>query len=72
MKLILGSTSPFRKELLQKLGLSFEVDSPDIDETMLQAEQPEEFVQRLALEKAQAVAAGTLRRAKDAMGFLAP
>jgi MAF protein len=57
MKLILGSTSPFRKELLQKLGLSFEVDSPDIDESMLEAEQPEQFVQRLALEKAQAVAA---------------
>ena len=57
MKLILGSTSPFRKELLQKLGLSFAVDSPDIDETMLEAEQPEQFVQRLALEKAQAVAA---------------
>jgi MAF protein len=57
MKLILGSTSPFRKELLQKLGLSFAVDSPDIDETMLTGEQPGEFVQRLALEKAQAVAA---------------
>jgi septum formation protein len=41
MKLILGSTSPYRKELLQKLGLSFAVDSPDIDETMLEAEQPE-------------------------------
>jgi MAF protein len=57
MKLILASTSPFRKELLQKLNLSFETDSPDIDETMLEAEQPEQFVQRLALEKAQAVAA---------------
>lgn len=56
MKLILGSTSPFRKELLQKLGLSFAVDSPDIDETMLADEQPDEFVQRLALEKARAVA----------------
>jgi MAF protein len=57
MKLILGSTSPFRKELLQKLGLSFEVDSPDIDESMQTGEQPEDFVQRLAIEKAQAVAA---------------
>jgi MAF protein len=56
MKLILGSTSPFRKELLHKLGLSFDVDSPDIDETMHAGEQPEEFVQRLALEKSQAVA----------------
>lgn len=56
MKLILGSTSPFRKELLHKLGLGFEVDSPNIDESMLAGEQPEDFVQRLALAKAQAVA----------------
>jgi MAF protein len=57
MKLILGSTSPFRKELMQKLGLRFDVDAPDIDETMHTDEQPQDFVQRLALEKAQAVAA---------------
>lgn len=57
MKLILGSTSPFRKELLHKLGLSFDTDSPEIDETMLSGEQPEELVQRLAVKKAKAVAA---------------
>ncbi len=57
MKLILGSTSPFRKELLNKLGISFSTDAPDIDESMCVGEQPEEFVQRLALEKAKAVAA---------------
>ncbi len=57
MKLILGSTSPFRRELLNKLGLSFDVDAPDIDESMRTGEQPEEFVQRLAEEKSQAVAA---------------
>jgi len=56
MKLILGSTSPFRKELLNKLGLSFITDAPDIDESMGSNEPPEGFVQRLALEKAQAVA----------------
>ncbi len=56
MKLILGSTSPFRRELLHKLGLSFDVDTPDIDESMQPGEQPEEFVQRLAVEKAKAVA----------------
>lgn len=56
MKLILGSTSPFRKELLNKLGLNFTTDAPDIDETRLEGEQPQEFVQRLALEKAKAVA----------------
>jgi septum formation protein len=57
MKIILGSTSPFRRELLQRLGLGFEVDAPNIDETMHTGEQPEAFVQRLAVEKAQAVAA---------------
>ncbi len=56
MKLILGSTSPFRKVLLKKLGLSFTSDAPDIDETRQTGEQPQQFVQRLALEKAQAVA----------------
>jgi 7-methyl-GTP pyrophosphatase len=56
MKLILGSTSPFRRELLNKLGLDFDVDAPDIDESMHPGEQPDEFVQRLALEKAHAVA----------------
>ncbi len=56
MKLILGSTSPFRKELLNKLGLSFTADAPDIDETMHAGERPQALVQRLALEKARAVA----------------
>jgi septum formation protein len=56
MKIILGSTSPFRKELLNKLGLSFTTDAPDIDESRRGNEPPAEFVQRLALEKARAVA----------------
>ncbi|MCP4125674.1 MAG: septum formation inhibitor Maf [Gammaproteobacteria bacterium] len=56
MKLILGSTSPFRKELLNKLGLSFTADAPEIDETMHAGERPQALVQRLALEKARAVA----------------
>ncbi|MEJ2528605.1 MAG: Maf family protein [Gammaproteobacteria bacterium] len=56
MNLILGSTSPFRRELLNKLGLDFDVAAPDIDESIHLGEQPEEFVQRLALEKARAVA----------------
>jgi len=53
--LILGSSSPFRKELLERLNLDFLVDSPDIDETVLENETPEDYVQRLSLEKAQAV-----------------
>ncbi|WP_299871570.1 nucleoside triphosphate pyrophosphatase [uncultured Cocleimonas sp.] len=55
--LILGSTSAFRKELLERLRLDFTTDSPDIDETPLQNETPEDYVIRLSLEKAKAVAA---------------
>ncbi|PID33914.1 MAG: septum formation inhibitor Maf [Thiotrichales bacterium] len=54
--LILGSTSPFRKELLERLRLDFTTDSPDIDETPLHNEKPEDYVIRLSLEKAKAVA----------------
>ncbi|MCK5917372.1 MAG: septum formation inhibitor Maf [Cocleimonas sp.] len=55
-QLILGSTSPFRKELLQRLSIPFTTDSPDIDETPLDNESPEAYVLRLSLEKARAVA----------------
>jgi len=54
--LILGSTSPFRKELLERFNLPFTVDKPEIDETPLENESPEDYVLRLSLEKAQAVA----------------
>lgn len=56
MKLILASTSPFRRELLGKLGLPFETDSPEVDETRLDGESPEALVARLAEAKARAVA----------------
>jgi len=56
MTLVLGSTSPFRKELLERFNLAFIVDSPDIDETPLKNESPEDYVKRLSLEKARAVA----------------
>lgn len=55
--LVLGSTSPFRKELLERFHLAFIIDSPDIDETPLRNETPEGFVKRLSLEKAKVVAA---------------
>ncbi len=55
-KLILGSSSPFRAELLRKLHLEFETASPDIDETALQDESPQALVQRLAESKARKVA----------------
>ena len=54
--LVLGSSSPFRKELLEKLMLPFETVSPDIDETPLDNESPIALVERLAVEKARAVA----------------
>ncbi|MGK0270886.1 MAG: septum formation protein [Cocleimonas sp.] len=55
-KIILGSTSSFRKELFQRLNLTFITDSPDIDETPLTNELPDAYVKRLSLEKAKAVA----------------
>ncbi|MEH6456256.1 MAG: Maf family nucleotide pyrophosphatase [Cocleimonas sp.] len=57
LQIVLGSTSPFRKELLQRLKLDFITDSPDIDETPLNNESPDTYVQRLSLEKAKAVTA---------------
>jgi MAF protein len=54
--LILASTSPFRKTLLEKLNLPFDCAKPNIDETALIGETAIELVERLAVEKAQAVA----------------
>ncbi len=55
--LILGSTSRYRRELLERLRLPFEVHAPDVDETPRPGERPAALAQRLALAKAQAVAA---------------
>ena len=55
--LILGSTSRYRRELLQRLKLPFEVVSPEVDETPLPGEAPAALAERLALAKAKAVAA---------------
>ena len=57
MKLILASTSPYRKTLLERLQLDFMCDSPDIDESPLERESVEDMVVRLAKIKAGAVAA---------------
>ncbi|MCL5969546.1 MAG: Maf family nucleotide pyrophosphatase [Betaproteobacteria bacterium] len=54
--LILGSSSPYRRELLQRLQLPFTVVVPDVDESPLPGEAPAALAQRLALAKAQAVA----------------
>jgi septum formation protein len=55
-KLILGSSSSYRYELLLRLQLPFEVSSPDIDESVLTGEMPEATASRLAEEKARVVA----------------
>jgi septum formation protein len=55
--LILGSTSRYRRELLERLRLPFEVRSPEVDETPLAGEAPAALALRLALAKARAVAA---------------
>lgn len=55
--LILGSTSRYRRELLTRLRVPFEVVSPDVDETPLTGESPQILATRLALAKAKAVAA---------------
>lgn len=56
-KLILGSTSAYRRELLSRLNIPFTVESPHVDETPLPSETPHDLACRLALAKAQAVAA---------------
>ena len=55
-KLILGSTSTYRRELLSRLGHAFITESPYVDETPLPGELPADLARRLALAKAQAVA----------------
>lgn len=54
--LILGSTSRYRRELLERLQLPFEVHAPQVDETPRAGEPPENLARRLALAKARAVA----------------
>ncbi len=55
-KLILASSSIYRRELLERLKIPFEVESPDIDETPFPGERPEETALRLAEQKARKVA----------------
>ena len=55
-RLVLASTSRYRKELLGRLRLPFDVASPDVDETPLPGETPLALANRLAVAKAHAVA----------------
>tara|TARA_R110002167_G_scaffold45323_13_gene136178 strand:+ start:1842 stop:2420 length:579 start_codon:yes stop_codon:yes gene_type:complete len=58
-RLILASTSPFRKSLLEKLQLRFSCQAPDIDETPNHDESAEALVQRLAQAKAEKIGSTT-------------
>ena len=55
--LILASTSPYRRELLGRLGLPFTAQRPNVDERPVAGERPQARAERLALAKAAAVAA---------------
>lgn len=55
-RLILASTSPYRRDLLGRLRLPFDVQAPRVDETPQAGEQPADLAERLALAKARAVA----------------
>ncbi|HCW90400.1 MAG TPA: septum formation inhibitor Maf [Marinobacter sp.] len=54
--LVLASSSPYRRQLLERLGLPFECASPDIDESPSQGESPEQLAIRLSETKARALA----------------
>ena len=54
--LVLGSTSRYRRELLTRLRMPFEVDRPDVDESAMPSETPSALARRLALQKAREVA----------------
>ncbi|MHB8875235.1 MAG: Maf family protein [Myxococcaceae bacterium] len=56
IRLVLASASPRRRELLSHLGVAFEVVSADVDERPRKGEPPRAYVERLAAEKAAAVA----------------
>ena len=53
--IVLASTSRYRRELLQRLRIGFDVQSPQVDETALDREAPRDTALRLAIAKASAV-----------------
>ena len=56
-RLVLASTSRYRRELLERLRLPFDTARPEVDETPLRGESPQAMVERLSVAKAAAVAA---------------
>ena len=72
-QIILASTSPFRRELLNRLQISFIVANPSTDETILEGESPEQTALRLSEAKARAVATqypGAMIIGSDQVAFL--
>lgn len=55
-KLVLASTSPYRRQLLERFGIRFTVAAPDVDETPLPGETPIDLANRLARAKAEVIA----------------
>jgi len=56
MKIVLATTSPYRKEIFETLGFSFEAEGSGVDETVVERSDPEELVKALSRLKAEAVA----------------
>ena len=56
--IVLASSSPRRRDLLRSLELSFDIKSPDIDETPMEQESAEDMVKRLSFQKALAISGG--------------
>jgi septum formation protein len=56
LRLVLASTSPYRRQLLDRFGLPFTVAAPDVDESPLPGESAVDLVRRLARAKAEAIA----------------
>lgn len=74
MKFILASTSPYRKQLLEKVGLTFQAAAPDVDEATFQQKicDPRELAATLAQEKALAVQASFAKAASSPMAGSSP
>ncbi|MDH5821400.1 Maf family nucleotide pyrophosphatase [Luteimonas sp. RD2P54] len=71
MRLLLASTSRYRRSLLQRLGLAFDVVRPEVDESPCPGETPDALVRRLARAKAAAAAApGTWSIGSDQLAEL--
>jgi septum formation protein len=73
VRLVLASTSPFRRELLGRLQIPFETAAPDVDESPLAQESPVATAERLSLAKARAVAdrfSGALIIGSDQVAYL--